>query len=167
MKTMLLLAPLLAACSSVSTSYDFDPKADFSGLKHYGWIPPNPKAPAPRNPFARQRIEDAVNAELSKKGYTLGGQADFLVAAHTGSQQRVRVTDYGYGYGYWGGGRVDVYQYEEGTLIIDVISAKSKKLIWRGTATAAVPMSPSPEETTKLINEAVGKMMKDFPPPPR
>ena len=165
MKTLLLLASLLAACSSVSTSYDFDPKADFARLKRYTWLKPATTAPAPRNPFARQRIEHAVDTELDKRGYASGGEADFLVAAHTGSQQRVRVTDYGYGYGYWGGGRIDVYQYEEGTLILDIIDARSKKLMWRGTATAAVMPNPSPEETSKLINEAVSKLMKDFPPP--
>ena len=165
MRTLLLSASLLAACSSVSTSYDFDPKADFAGLKGYGWIAPNPRDPPPRNPFARQRIEAAVDAELEKKGYKRGDTVDFLVAAHTGSQQRVRVSDYGYGYGHWGGSRIDVYQYEEGTLILDIIDAKSNKIMWRGSATAAVMPNPSPEETSKLINEAVTKLMRDFPPP--
>jgi len=167
MKRWILAAALLAACSNVSTHYDFDPGADFSKLKTYRWLPP-PKDTVTTSPLVLQRIQGAADREFASKGYEQAeGDVDFLVAIHTGAQQRVRVTDWGYGYGYrgWGGGRVDVYQYEEGTMIVDVVDARSKKLVWRGTAVAALSPQPTPEQTTQLINEAVSKLLKDFPPP--
>ena len=73
-------------------------------------------------------------------GFKRSKTPDFRVALHTGQQSKVRVTDYGYGYGVgrWGGGGLDVYQYQEGTLILDVVDAKTKKLMWRGTAIGVV-----------------------------
>ena len=75
---------------------------------------------------------------------------------------------YGYGYGgYWGGGGVDVYQYTEGTLILDLIEAKSKQLVWRGMAQGTIDENASPEQRERRLNEAVMRMLANFPPPKR
>jgi hypothetical protein len=163
----LLALALLAACSSVSTNYDYDTSYDFSKLRSYRWADIPSKADA--NPLVVQRVGAAVEAQLKAKGYLPAeGAPDFLVATYVGRQSRIQVTDWGYGYGpraAWYGGGVDVYQYEEGSLIVDIVDARSKRLVWRGTATSIVDPDATPEERTKRINEAVGKMFKDFPPP--
>ena len=65
---------------------------------------------------------------------------------HVGAQDKVDVQSWGYGYGYgpgryhgtWGGGGgIETYNYTEGTLIIDIVDASSKQLVWRGTAQAS------------------------------
>jgi hypothetical protein len=115
-----------------------------------------------------QRVGAAVEAGLKAKGYLQAeGAPDFLVATYVGRQSRIQVTDWGYGYGprgAWYGGGVDVYQYEQGSLVLDIVDARTKKLVWRGTATAIIDPGASPEERTKRINEAVAKMLEDFPP---
>jgi hypothetical protein len=43
---------------------------------------------------------------------------------HFGKQQKTDITSWGYGWGgwgMWGGGGIDVNQYEEGTLVVDVV----------------------------------------------
>ncbi len=116
-----------------------------------------------------QRVGAAVEAQLKAKGYVPAeGAPDFLVATYVGQLSRIQVTDWGYGYGpraAWYGGGVDVYQYEEGSLIVDIVDARSKRLVWRGTATAIVDPGATPEERTERIQEAVAKVFKDFPPP--
>jgi hypothetical protein len=64
----------------------------------------------------------------------------------------------------WGGGFPEVYQYEEGTLIIDLIHAKTQHLIWRGIAKGAVDWQTSHDQRTKLIDEAIHKVLAQFPP---
>lgn len=170
------LAVLLAACSSVSTSYDFDPEADFAKLESYAWLPAPKKDPDQSLVLAR--IHRATDRVLETKGYAhAGSKADFLLAAHVGSRQKLRVTDWGYSYGigyghggYYGHyvagpGRIDVYEYEEGSIVLDVVDAKSRKLLWRGVATAVVPDNPKPEQLDKLVDEAVEKVLANFPPP--
>lgn len=162
----LLPLALLFACSSVSTNYDYDTSYDFAKLKTYRWADIPSKADA--NPLVVQRVGAAVERELKAKGYAPAeGAPDFLVATYVGRQSRIQVTDWGYGYGprgAWYGGGVDVYQYEEGSLIVDIVDARSKQLVWRGTATSIIDPGATPEERTERINEAVAKIFGDFPP---
>ncbi|MFI5403272.1 MAG: DUF4136 domain-containing protein [Planctomycetota bacterium] len=159
---------LVAACSSISTNYDYDTSYDFAKLKSYRWADIPSKTDA--SPLVIQRVGAAVETQLKAKGYVPAeGAPDFLVATYVGRQSRIQVTDWGYGYGprggWYGGGGVDVYQYEEGSLIVDIVDARSKQLEWRGTATSVLDPEASAEERTERINKAVAKMLKDFPPP--
>ena len=70
----------------------------------------------------------------------------------------------GYRRGYRGPSGVSTYQYEEGSLILDFVDAKSKKLIWRGSAKAQIDNVDTPEKSEKLINEAVKEILKEYPP---
>ncbi|MCZ6788076.1 MAG: DUF4136 domain-containing protein [Planctomycetota bacterium] len=136
-----------AGCSSISTSYDYDPGTNFSKIRTYQWI----KEPAQKgstSPFVMERIKNAVNRGLQEKGFRPAVDPDILLAAHTGHENRVRITDWGYGY--WGRSGTDVYQYEEGTLILDVVHRTSKKLIWRGTAKGVVDPNPTPEDPLEV-----------------
>ena len=176
MRALTLGFALLAACSSVSTSYDFDPGANFDDLKTYRWltvVTVDEKAASDQDPLVLKRVERAVNQELGARGYQVvksGG--DFCVAARLRSRQRTRVTTtptaygygYRYGYGHWGSQNVDVYQYEEGSIVLDVVDKSGKNLMWRGVARAAVPADPTPEQITKLVDEAVQKLIAQFPP---
>ena len=158
---------LLFACSSVSTNYDYDTSYDFAKLKTYRWADIPSQADA--NPLVVQRVGAAVEAQLKAKGCAQAdGAPDFLVATYVGRRTRIQVTDWGYGYGphaRWYGGGLDVYEYEEGTLIVDIVDARSKQLVWRGTATRIIDPEITPEERTERINEAVAKVFEDFPPP--
>jgi hypothetical protein len=73
---------------------------------------------------------------------------------------------YYYGGPYYRGG-VYSYYYQEGTLVLDFIDAESKKLIWRGTAKAYLEKEQTPEELDKIVNEAVEKILMNFPPSPK
>jgi hypothetical protein len=93
------------------------------------------------------------------------------MAYHTGTQDRQQYDTYGYGAGswwggYWGGGMTTttVRTYTEGTLILDVIDGERNELIWRGSASKTIDEMDSPEQREKTVQEAVGKLLKDFPP---
>jgi hypothetical protein len=106
---------------------------------------------------------------MEERGIAKSDNPDLLVVYHIGTQEKIQVTDWGYRYSdyYWGyGGRqIDVHQFTEGTLVIDLIDAESKNLVWRGTGTGAVEKSQrSPEEIQAKIDEVVHKIMKSFPP---
>jgi hypothetical protein len=120
-----------------------------------------------------RRMYVAVDGELAAKGFTRtdADGADFLMAYHTGTQDRQQYDTYGYGAGswwggYWGGGMTTttVRTYTEGTLILDVIDGERNELIWRGSASKTIDEMDSPEQREKTVQEAVGKLLKDFPP---
>ena len=56
----------------------------------------------------------------------------------------------------------DVQNYKDGSLIIDIIDAKTQKLIWEGVGNKEID-SPA-KDPEKAINEAVATIMSNFPP---
>jgi hypothetical protein len=169
------LMALTISCSPIyNVKYDYDTKTDFASLKTYDWHPIPAKADIDR--LNIERIKNAVDSQMAAKGLRkTPNNPDFLIASHVGSNEKVIIDDWGYGYGpyggYWGGhwgpsGGVSGYQYEEGSLILDFVDTKSKKLIWRGSAKAQVNSVKTPEKREKLIAEAVQKILEKFPPPP-
>jgi len=170
---VLLLA--LAGCSTVSVHYDYDHDVAFGEFKTYAWLT-SPEAVG-ANPAATQlsgglldkRIHEAVAYEMTDRNISLSDNPQLLLKYHIGTEEKVQVTDWGYSYSnyYWGyGGRqVDVYQYTQGTLVLDIIDAEAKTLVWRGTATGTMDGAQrSPEEMQNRINEVIGKVMSNFPP---
>jgi len=180
MKTAVLLLTacalaLITGCSSVNIKHDYDSDANFAALKTYTWMaaPTNAngsvQAALQRNSLMDKRIKESTNRQLAAKGYTTdANNPDFLVTYHVGAENKINVTDWGYGYGrygrLYGGGSVDVYQYKEGTLIVDVVEAGSRQLLWRGFATATIDPNASTETRTKKIDEVITKILAEFPP---
>jgi hypothetical protein len=91
-----------------------------------------------------------VDAILGARGYVLDpDRPDFLVSSYVDAKERVQVSNHGYTYSRWGGWYApqytDVYEYTEGSLVLDVVDAKERTLIWRGTASKVVDPGWEPE----------------------
>ncbi|NOQ97139.1 MAG: DUF4136 domain-containing protein [Calditrichae bacterium] len=162
---MVIFLITLCSCSSVNVKTDYDTDFDFSGKKTFGFLPV--PADAGINQLDANRVSKAIKSQLTPKGFTLSEKADFGVAIHFGKQTKTDIQSWGYGYGRWGawgGGGVDVMQYDEGTLVIDFINMKNKKLIWRGSGETIMDDTSNMDKHTKNINEVVTKILADFPP---
>ena len=168
---VLFLMGFVVSCSTIyGVQYDYDKQADFNSLKTYDWMTVPEKADI--DSLKVERVKKAVNAELQAKGLMMtSNNPDFLIAEHLGKKDKVQVTNWGYNYDQYGmdlGPQgVDTYQYEEGSLILDFVDAKSNKMIWRGVAKAEIDNVDTPEKKEKLINEAVQEILKNFPPKPK
>ncbi len=178
---VLLMVPALGCASSIDVKHDYDKSQDFAALKTYDWfpepaiIPGDARTAMERSGLLAKRIKDAVDNELRAKGLKKdSGNPNFLIAKHIGFDQKINVIDYGYSYGgygryyggAWGGRNIDVYQYTEGTLILDFIDPRTKQLIWRGAATGTVDPDRPREEREKRLNKAIDKILAKFPPVP-
>jgi len=166
----------VAGCgTSIQTNYDYDVNAQFETFRTYNWVPRPQSEPGSasravqQNDLLDKRIKNQVDAQLKEKGLTLDTNTpDLLIVYHTGIQDKVQVNDYGYGYSdyYWGwGGRdIDVYNYEEGTLILDFVDAATQQLVWRGAGSVALDGNTNPDKSDELIRKVVGKIMSRYPP---
>ena len=153
----------ISGCSSLSVSQDYDTKYDFATLKTFGFM--ETPTDAGVSQLTVDRVVSATKSSLEYLGYTESDDPDFLVAMHGGQKTQTQIDSYGYGYGWgWGAGGVDVYQYQEGTLIIDIVDAKNKDLIWRGTGQDVVDPNADTQKRTETINNAVSKILAQFPP---
>ncbi len=175
-------AMLVAGCAVMDVTSDYDPGFDFASFKTYQWLPGKGKLPGRgevTDDLLDGHVRRAVEKELTAKGYAprAHGAPDFLVTFHAIVEDKVYahvINDYygGYGYaGYYGyrrtrtGPRVETYQYKQGTLIIDVIDAAARKVVWRGTVEGEVDMYKDPQKRIERLNEAVRRALAQFPPP--
>ena len=156
---------------------DYDTDAHFAAYRTYEWTSPSQQStgdPRLDNPFLDSRIRGAVEKQLADKGFMKdsAGRPDLLVVYHTAVRGKLDVTsvsNYTYGprWGYYGGvpgGTTYVREYDEGSLILDLIDASTRQLVWRGSAQAEIKENAGPREKQERINEAVRKIMKRFPP---
>ncbi len=182
MKTGVLGLFLLTGCTALTVQTDYETGYDFSTLRTYAWL--EDKAPSNdiriNNSLIINRVVNAVNNNLQLKGYKLvdKDKADFYVNWFGGIENRIQQetinTYYGHlgynsslwGYGgYWpGDSRTYTYEYQESTLIIDIVDSKSKQLIWRGTGRDVVTENKTPEQITARINQTISGILKNFPP---
>jgi len=172
--TLVVLAAALAGCSNLTVNYDYDQNTDWAKYKTYSWMPLTPPTTTPtaavaNTPLLQQRIINSVDLVMKDRGIAESDSADLLVVFHVGAQDKVQVTDWGYRYSdyYWGygGQQIDVYQFTEGSLVIDLVDAESKKLVWRGSGSGVVDQTQrTPEEMQQRMDGIVASIMKSFPP---
>jgi hypothetical protein len=179
---IIVLAVLAAVgCSpkmEISTTYKPADIQAISEYKTYSWLP-LPKAGDSRinNEFVAEHVVPEVDRILAEKGLRRDttGTAEFKVGYIVTMQDITDVksvnTYYGYEYGYEGAsgpGYTATYDvsYEKGSLIIDMVDIKSEQLIWRGTAQGKADPDSDPSKRQQRLEEAVQKILKEFPPKP-
>jgi hypothetical protein len=161
---LILVALGTALAQQVKT--DFDHHANFSQNKTYSW-----QEIKPANSLWDARIKDAVDAQLAAKGWSqvASGGDMAVVAIATSHTERTLQTFYNgmgggwrwRGFGGMGEATTTEEDYKEGTLVVDLYDAKTKQLIWRGSAEETV--SNSAEKNEKNLDKGVAKMFKKFP----
>ena len=174
---LLLVIFLLAACSSISVTSDWDTSIDFSQFSTFA-ILENEQPTI--NRLIDQRIVDAIAADLTAKGLKhvdTHDQADLAIGYQVTTEERTSFhtvhSSWG-AYGFpdsrrsWYGpattSRTTQVNYTVGTLVIPIFSMANKELIWEGAGSGVVSPSRSPEQSAKHINAAVQSILKDFPP---
>ena len=144
---------------------DYEKSFDFSTLKTFALK----IGTAWGNPIGEKRVTGEIEAELIEKGWTKAeeAQANAVVILHGATQQKKDLNTFYSGYGGWrfggmGTAQTTVSEYTVGTLVVDIFDAKSKQLVFRGTATDE--LSDKPEKNVKKVEKAAEKMFKNFPP---
>ena len=173
---------VLASCSSVTVDTDYDKTADFS--KYRSFSVASPKSGERLSPSSENALRGALRTGLGAKGLQekSGSGADLSIVRHAFSKDKVSVTqysDWGYGYGprgawpygygrydMWYGAPVtytDVREYTEGTLVLDFVDNRTKKLVFRGIGRGTIG---SAESNAQKVQEAVTRITADFPGAP-
>jgi hypothetical protein len=160
--TIQVMLAALLMCPPVwaqQVNADFDKAANFAGFKTYAWT--QGSVPQGANPLMVQRVQSAIEAEMSAIGLVkVEKDPDVLVAFHGATKEDVSLQSYGYAPRF-GGGQVNVNRVLIGQLIVDVIDARAKKLAFRATASDTV--SDNPQKNEKKIHKAVEKMFEKYP----
>jgi hypothetical protein len=159
--------------SSLKVSSDYDKKADFSRYRTFALFNPENLHEA-ISQMNQSRIFTAIRNEMAKKGFEENVVSpDLLVNTTAFLKDRVSVsgTDtYMYGSVYrpytWGPGvsgtNYDTRHYKDGSIVIDIVEAGSKKLLWQGTGNREIDAPVKNPDTE--IPKAISAIMEKFPP---
>src|SRR5262245_66149669 len=167
----LALASTAAVAQDVKTDYDH--AANFAAIKTFdakigtSW----------NNQISEKRVLDEITQSLVEKGWKkVDANPDALVLLHGATEKQKSLNTFysgmggysGHGYRGWRGMGVmgtattTTSEYLVGTLVVDIFDAKTKSLMYRGTATDE--LSDKPEKNQKKLAKASDKLFKNFPP---
>ena len=172
----------LSGCQTAGTKVntEFDAQAKFAEAKTF-IVAPMPKSIPGVDPGMILRVgpaaQEAAAASLLEKGYTEvedAAKADIAVLVHGKAVPKTDITDWGfepyygdlgwhagYPYGAWGGSRVSVDQYNEGTLIVEVYDVPSKKMVWVGWITGRTTKDTSKQASR--VSLGVSEILAQYP----
>ena len=164
-----LLVSIAAQAQKIKVEYD---KAiDFSKFKTYAIDPVDNAA----KPMLRLAIQAAVQDDLTKRGLTkVDANPDLYVQMYGAIDSDVTASYHDPIYGssippinaninMWYGipGTTTTVVVHKGQMVVDVIDARQKKLVWRGVANQK--LSDQRSKLLDQVNSAVEKMFKQYP----
>jgi hypothetical protein len=173
-----LLVVLAAGCSSIQTMTEKSSDADFDAYTTWDWYPGGSKKTGdPRIDLAENMhefIRAAIERDLAGRGYKRNiDSPELYVDYHVTIQDEVnsQVINNHYDEAFYPEyqldlpGIQDTYQYSwtQGALLILVLDADSKKLVWRGLAQTDVNTQGPRKEAREKLDKAVEKLIKDVP----
>jgi len=176
------VALMLAGCASgPDFRTDFDPTADFSSYKTYGWVNDLGTDKAGYSTLITSHFKDAVGSEMQALGYEFSADnPDLLVNFSANVEESVDVrsrpgprvgVSYGGYYGYRFGvyntfplyePEVETVRYKTGTANVDVIDAARKQLIWEGLAEGRLSKD-SMVNPRASISRVIAEIFKRYP----
>jgi hypothetical protein len=122
------------------------------------------------NPFFKDHFQGAVERQLTARGIVQTGSdteaPDLLVHYHANIAPRISVNqgDQSYGACYDENCTVRVLDTDVGTIVLDVVDARTNRLIWRGWAQTSIEgVLDHPQRFQARITEAVTRMLAQLP----
>ena len=164
---------LVAAYTWAKVRFDSDPAADFSAYSTYGWLERDNSVESQLPDHLRIRLRRVTEEVLAEKGFDPAPappQTDLLLTYYLGAKDELQITHIPYsamspwGYGYWGGfnyGYTEVRSYKKGTLVLDIVDARTRQLVWVGILEKEIQSANPPG---KRVQKSVKKLLKNFPP---
>jgi hypothetical protein len=179
--TLLLVLTLLfcATASAEKIRVHYDKSLDFSKFKTYGWAPHGAVA----RPMLALDFVGAVEDELNARGlHKVESNPDLIIVFYSAVDSEISMTSANplynatggippfdpsmtspgnslYWDSYYGNRTIVVHP---GTLIIDLIDFKNKKLAWRGFASEAISAN-NPDKLMSEVNSTITKLFKEYP----
>jgi hypothetical protein len=142
---------------------------DIRQYRSYSWAPARDLSTGdPRldnNEFFDARVRMNVEKELAGRGFENrpSGSADLLVHYHMNVAQKVNSKDLDRDYVECGED-CGPYIYDEGTLVLDLIDARTRTLVWRGWAEESMDGTIDNQEVLEAqIDEAVQRILQRLP----
>ena len=163
----LFLFLFLFSCSSLYVISDHDASIDFKLYKTFAYLKSGIDK-AEISDLDKRRILKSIDLELESKGLNKSKNPDLLITFSTNAKEKIYInTDYLYSNWHYnpyffGPMRSFPINQIEGTLYINLIDSKTKKLIWQGKGRGG--LSDYIKNRDEKISAFVSEILNNFPP---
>lgn len=136
---------------------EHDPQTDFSVFKTYAWL----KGTHAPNPKVHERITQTIDEQLAAKGLKKveDGQPDLYVVYHGAARDTIELDKLGYDWA----GQPQVRTVKRATLVVDLLEAKMRTVVWRGMGGGKIDML-NPEDTREKAASMIREAFRQYPP---
>ena len=158
----------LAACATTNVRSFVERDIDVGQYRTYSWGSAGERATGdPRldnNQFFQERIQAAVERHLNARGFekTTAEAFDLLVRYHTSVEQLVNPN--GVDRPYAPCEKCEPYVYDAGSIVIDLVDARTHRLVWRGWAEGGIDGVINDQKwMEKRVDDTVARIMERLP----
>jgi hypothetical protein len=170
---VVIVVAAIAGCAPIRVSSHVDRERDFTRYRTFDWGPadavPAGDARLERDAFFQDHIQGAIERNMAARGFDRAAAAaepDVRVHFHAVIDRRLDVNRLDSQSGYCGRSdcQTGVSEYEEGTLVIDMIDVRTNRLVWRGWAQDSVEgVLDNQDRLARKIEDAVRLMFMRLP----
>lgn len=162
--SLILMVFLLLSCqNNLKHWVDYEPDTDFAMYSTYAIDEQCSDYNPGVNPIHQQRIKNAIEIELRDMGYKKSEDPDLVIKFFVKNETKFFYEQCLSFYDGYQGGRQCIqraYDYEVGTLMIDLIDVRYNKAVWHGGGEGASwEKMKNPE---KKIKQMVKAIMTDY-----
>jgi hypothetical protein len=165
-----VLALAAGGCRSMNVSSYEARGVDFAQYRSYSWAPSDRLSTGdPRldnNPFFQRRLQAGVEQKLAARGFErrAAGTPDLVVHYHASVNQRIDVNGVDREFGHCEAEECRPFVYEAGTIVLDLVDARTNRLVWRGWARDSLDgVIDDQAWLEQKVDEAVTKIMETLP----
>jgi hypothetical protein len=179
-----LLLTGVVALAGVKVRADFDKEYDFTKPKTFGWHPDGAGEvklleqsgddPVKLNERFEPVFKDAIATELAKRGLVLAtnGKPDIVIHYYVligpNSESQFRGQFVGavppWGLPDFAMTTTSFKVFEQGTVVLDLMDAVRKEIVWRGVAETEIQRQRMPAERDARIRAGIADLLKKVPP---
>jgi len=160
---------LLTSCGGPKAYFDYDQKVNFDQFESYNFYD---QMETGLNELDEDRMIQALNTGLSKRGFTSSATPDFKINFYTEVFEKQSNSSIGLGVGGGGGvvgggvsggipvGGSRLYM----SITIEFTNATDDELYWQAVVEHQFNQDASPEERMYFFTEVVEKALENYPP---
>jgi hypothetical protein len=165
-------AMALTGCATMNVSSHIERGVDFAQFRTWDWGPadalPTGDPRLDNNPFFNDYLQGAVEKAMTRHHYdhVTEGTPDLLLHYHANVSKTFEVNGVDMRNGYcYDDCEPKVIEYMQGTIVLDVVSTKTNRVVWRGWSQDSMEGVIDNQDRLKAeINESITRMMKEMPP---
>ena len=156
---------LLTSCGGPKAYFDYDQKVNFDRFESYNFYD---QMETGLNELDEDRMIQALNTGLSKRGFTSSATPDFKINFYTEVFEKQSNSSVGLGVG-GGGGAIGAGIPVGGSrlymsITIEFPNAVDDELYWQAVVEHQFNQDTSPEERMYFFTEVVEKALENYPP---